>query len=87
MTPRQGDYAIAGVCVRLTLDENGICTIARVGLTNGGDTPIRSKGAEKVLEGTKIEEDTIENAIRNPDVWLQNSFNHLELLLSNAANK
>jgi len=32
-------------------------------------------------------EDTIENAIRNPDVWLQNSFNHLELLLSNAANK
>jgi len=32
-------------------------------------------------------EDTIENAIRNPDVWLQDSFNHLELLLNNAANK
>ena len=32
-------------------------------------------------------EDTVENAIRNPDVWLQDSFNHLELLLSNAANK
>jgi len=32
-------------------------------------------------------EDTIENAIRNPDVWLQNSFNQLELLLNNAANK
>jgi carbon-monoxide dehydrogenase medium subunit len=63
MTPRQGDYAIAGVCVRLTLDENGICIVARVGLTNGGDTPMRSKGAEKVLEGTKIEEETIENAV------------------------
>ena len=35
MTPRQGDYAIAGVCVRLTLDEKGICAIARIGLTNG----------------------------------------------------
>ena len=32
-------------------------------------------------------EDTVENAIRNPDVWLQDSFNHLELLLSNATNK
>ncbi len=63
MTPRQGDYAIAGVCVRLTLDENGICTVARVGLTNGGDTPMRSKEAEKILEGTKIEEETIENAV------------------------
>ena len=63
MTPRQGDYAIAGVCVRLTLDENGICIVARFGLTNGGDTPMRSKEAEKVLEGTKIEEETIENAV------------------------
>ncbi len=63
MTPRQGDYAIAGVCVRLTLDENGICIVARLGLTNGGDTPMRSRGAEKVLEGTKIEEETIENAV------------------------
>jgi CO/xanthine dehydrogenase FAD-binding subunit len=34
-----------------------------LGLTNGGDTPMRSKEAEKVLEGTKIEEETIENAV------------------------
>ena len=32
-------------------------------------------------------EDTIDHAIRNPDVWLQESFNHLELILNNAANK
>jgi 5'-3' exonuclease len=32
-------------------------------------------------------EDTIEHAIRNPDVWLQTSFNQLELILQNAANK
>ena len=32
-------------------------------------------------------EDTIDHAIRNPDVWLQDSFNKLELILQNAANK
>ena len=32
-------------------------------------------------------EDTIDHAIRNPDVWLQESFNQLELILNNAANK
>ena len=32
-------------------------------------------------------EDTIDHAIRNPDVWLQTSFNQLELVLNNAANK
>ena len=32
-------------------------------------------------------EDTIEHAIRNPDVWLQNSFNQLELILQNVPNK
>ena len=63
MTPRQGDYAIAGVCVRLTLNEKGVCAVARIGLTNGGDTPMRAKEAEKVLEGTKIEDETVENAV------------------------
>ncbi len=31
-------------------------------------------------------EDTIDHAIRNPDVWLQDSFNKLELILQNATN-
>ena len=32
-------------------------------------------------------EDTIDHAIRNPDVWLQTCFNQLELILNNATNK
>ena len=32
-------------------------------------------------------EDTIDHAIRNPDVWLQTCFNQLDLILNNAANK
>ena len=63
VTPRQGDYAIAGVCVRLTLDIDGVCTTARIGLTNGGDTPMRSRRAEKILEGSEIGEGTIEECI------------------------
>ena len=32
-------------------------------------------------------EDTIDHAIRNPDVWLQDSFNKLDLILQNVTNK
>jgi len=32
-------------------------------------------------------EDTIDHAIRNPDVWLQDSFNKLDLILNNVPNK
>ena len=32
-------------------------------------------------------EDTIDHAIRNPDVWLQDSFNKLDLILNNVTDK
>ncbi|MDE2796749.1 MAG: xanthine dehydrogenase family protein subunit M, partial [Gemmatimonadota bacterium] len=49
-----GDYAVAGVAVQLTLDQNGKVTQAGVGLTNLGMAPIRASGAEEVLTGATL---------------------------------
>ena len=64
MTPRQGDYALAGVCVRLTLNENQECICARIGLTSGGDIPKRAITSEKKLEGTLIQDEVIEDSVK-----------------------
>ncbi|MYA33112.1 MAG: xanthine dehydrogenase family protein subunit M [Gemmatimonadales bacterium] len=46
-----GDYAVAGVAVQLTLDDDGVVTQAGVGLTNLGFAPIRATAAEETLLG------------------------------------
>ena len=46
-----GDYAVAGVAVQLTLDDEGTVTRAGIGLTNLGMAPIRASAAEEVLTG------------------------------------
>lgn len=63
MTPRQGDYAIAGVATRLTLKDDGTCEEARIALTNGGDVPMRATDAEDALEGTALEREAIDGAV------------------------
>ena len=49
-----GDYAVAGVAVQLTLDEDGKVTQAGIGLTNLGFAPIRASAAEEVLTGAHL---------------------------------
>ena len=49
-----GDYAVAGVAVQLTLDEDGKVTQAGIGLTNLGFAPIRASAAEDVLTGAHL---------------------------------
>jgi carbon-monoxide dehydrogenase medium subunit len=63
MTPRQGDYAVAGVAVRLTVDGDGTCETARVGLTNAGDVPKRARAPEAVLEGSALDREAIDEAV------------------------
>lgn len=57
-----GDYATAGVAVQLTLDEQGICTYAGIGLTNVNPAPLRAARSEEVLLGHKPDEERIELA-------------------------
>lgn len=57
-----GDYATAGVAVQLTLDENGICTSAGIGLTNVNPLPMRAARSEQALIGTNVSDADIANA-------------------------
>jgi aerobic carbon-monoxide dehydrogenase medium subunit len=59
-----GDYATAGVAVQLTVDKNGICTAAGIGLTNVNPVPLRASRSEEALLGKSITEATIAEAAK-----------------------
>jgi carbon-monoxide dehydrogenase medium subunit len=56
-----GDYAVAAVAVQLTMS-GGICTAARVALTNLSSVPMRVAGAEQALVGQAITDAVLEQA-------------------------
>lgn len=57
-----GDYATAGVAVQLTLDGNGLCRSAGVGLTNVGFSPIKATQTENFLAGKALDDAAIKQA-------------------------
>lgn len=59
-----GDYATAGVAVQITLDINGVCTHAGIGLTNVNATPLRAERSEQAIVGKPITEATIAEAAK-----------------------
>lgn len=56
------DLAIVGVAAVLTVNKEGACTDARIGLGAVATTPVRSAGAEKILIGNRLSDDVIEKA-------------------------
>ncbi len=62
MERKAGDYATGGVAVQLTLDSDGTCTYAGIGLTNVNPVPLRASRSEEALVGTKVDDDAIEKA-------------------------
>jgi carbon-monoxide dehydrogenase medium subunit len=59
---RQGDFALAGVALTLTLESGGECSAARIVLFGVGPTPVRAREAEQVLIGEKPGEKLLEQA-------------------------
>ena len=59
-----GDYAVAGVAAQVTLDQQGRCRSAGVGLTNVGLTPLKAKRAEERLLGSDLDEEAVKEAAR-----------------------
>ncbi|GAA4408452.1 xanthine dehydrogenase family protein subunit M [Nibrella viscosa] len=59
-----GDYATAGVAVQLTLDSNGVCTYAGIGLTNVNPVPLRATRSEEALRGKTLTDEVIAEAAR-----------------------
>jgi carbon-monoxide dehydrogenase medium subunit len=55
-------FAIVGVCASVTLDKNGACTKAGVGVTGAGTVAVRAKGVEAGLVGKQLDAATIEAA-------------------------
>ena len=59
-----GDYATAGCAVQITVDANGVCTAAGIGLTNVNATPLRASRSEQALIGKPITDATIAQAAK-----------------------
>ena len=59
MERKVGDFATAAVAVQLSLDATGVCTGARVGLTNVGFTPILATAAGEALVGHTLDDDAV----------------------------
>ena len=57
-----GDYATAAVAVQITLDGSGACSMAGIGLTNVGFTPLKASKAEAFLKGKALDQTTITQA-------------------------
>ncbi len=59
---REGDFAIVGVGVAITLEAKDRCKDVRISLGAVAPTPIMAKSAEKYLKGKKLNEETIVEA-------------------------
>jgi carbon-monoxide dehydrogenase medium subunit len=57
-----GDFATAAVAAQVTLEANGSCQRAGIGLTNVGPTPIRATNAEAFLQNKPLDATTIAEA-------------------------
>jgi aerobic carbon-monoxide dehydrogenase medium subunit len=55
-------FAVVGVCAAVTLDKNGTCTKAGVGVTGAGTKAVRATGVEAGLVGKRLDAATIEAA-------------------------
>jgi CO/xanthine dehydrogenase FAD-binding subunit len=52
---RNGDFALAGAAVSLSLDETGRCADAAIGLLGAALTPVRAERAEALLRGSQLD--------------------------------
>ena len=62
VAPRAGDYAMMGVAVLVTLDENGKCQKAKLVYLNAGEGPVEAIEAAGSLEGQAIDNQLIQSA-------------------------
>ena len=60
---RRHGFAVAGVAVRLQLDGQGRCTLARLALIGAGDGALRATAAEQALLGARIDAPAIAAAV------------------------
>jgi carbon-monoxide dehydrogenase medium subunit len=64
VTRRQGDYAMMGVAILVSLEGDGRCKEARMVYLNAGDGPVEAKRAADTLRGETYSEALVEEAAR-----------------------
>ena len=68
-------YAIVGVAASLTIDDGGICTSARIGITGAGPHAVRSRRAERILVGKELTESVVNRAAQRGGAEIAGLFN------------
>lgn len=61
---RRGDFALMGVAAVVSLDADGSCAAARIGLCNAGDRPWLATTAARMLTGQRLTSGVIAEAAR-----------------------
>lgn len=88
-----GDYASAGVAVQITVDGDGVCQYAGIGLTNVNPTPLRAQRSQDALVGKKVTDETIKEAAQyasedcNPNDDLRGSADYKRHLVKVITNR
>jgi carbon-monoxide dehydrogenase medium subunit/6-hydroxypseudooxynicotine dehydrogenase subunit alpha len=59
---RNGDYALGGAAVRVSLDADGACASAAIVLLGAGPVPLRASAAEQALAGRRLDESVAREA-------------------------
>lgn len=59
---REGDFAIVGVGVVVSMGDNNVCKDVRIALGSVNNTPMRAKSAEAHLKGKTLDDKTIAEA-------------------------
>ena len=62
--PRSSGFAVVGVAVRLTMDAQGICSRAAIGITGVTDKAYRPERVEQMLTGKKLDTALIQQAAK-----------------------
>jgi carbon-monoxide dehydrogenase medium subunit len=62
VAPRAGDYAMMGVAVLITLNDEGKCQNAKLVYLNAGDGPVDAKEAAQLLQGESLDDQAISSA-------------------------
>ena len=65
ITRRHGDYALAGVAIHVTVDEDARCRTARIVYFSVGEGPVMAKGAAEMLVGQRPSHARIDEAARH----------------------
>lgn len=53
---RHGDFALGGAAAMITVDEQGVCERAAIGLLAAAPTPMRAREAERMLVGERVDD-------------------------------